>query len=474
MEDLCLLSAIELISAYEQRALSPVEVTKATLARIVALNSELNAFCLVDEKRALAAARASEARWANREPLGRVDGVPTTVKDIVLSKGWPTMRGSRTVERDQAWDEDAPAVARLREHGAVLLGKTTTPEFGWKGVTDSPLTGITRNPWRLDRTPGGSSGGAGAAAAAGMGALHIGTDGGGSIRIPSAFTGIFGIKPSFGRVPTYPPSPFGMLSHLGPMTRSVADAALMLSVIAEPDTRDAHALPHDSRDYVAGLKDGVGGLRIAFTADLGYAEVEPEIGRLAREAAETFNDLGATVEEADPGFENPQDVFRTLWYSGAAHILRRIDEIQREDMDPGLIEIAKQGAEITLAQYLDAVLARDQLTAHMCAFHETCDLLLMPTMPLSAYPLGSDTPIGPNGVRWDDWSPFTYPFNLTGQPAATVPCGFTAEGLPAGLQIVGRKFDDSSVLRAAQAFTEARPEHMRIPPLTLTADSGGK
>ena len=231
-DELATMSATELVSAYRRKTLSPVEATKAAYDAIHALNDKVNAFCFLDEEGALASARASEARWHAGRPQGLVDGVPTSVKDLILAKGWPTLRGSTLVQPDQDWAEDAPSVARLKAHGAVLLGKTTTPEFGWKGVTDSKLTGITRNPWNLERTPGGSSGGAAVAAACGMGALHIGTDGGGSIRIPAGFTGIYGLKASYGRVPAYPPSPFNAVAHVGPMTRTVADCALMLNVLS--------------------------------------------------------------------------------------------------------------------------------------------------------------------------------------------------------------------------------------------------
>ncbi len=264
------LSATELLRLYRQKQLSPLEVTRAALDRIARFDGAVNAFCLVDEERALADARAAEVRWQRGEPCGLVDGVPTTIKDLVLTEGWPTLRGSRAIDPDQPWDEDAPATARLREQGAILIGKTTTPEFGWKAVTDCALTGITRNPWDISKTPGGSSGGAAAACALGMGALHVGSDGGGSIRIPAGFTGIFGLKPSFGRVPAYPSSPFGTVSHLGPMTRTVADAALMLTVLAQPDSRDWFALPYDRRDYRIGLEQGARGLRIAFSPSLGY------------------------------------------------------------------------------------------------------------------------------------------------------------------------------------------------------------
>src|SRR6267378_5318742 len=283
MADLCSLSATELLDGFSKHELSPVEVTRAVLERIERLNPVLNAFNLVSE-RALDDARTSEARWMAGQPKGLLDGVPVSIKDIILTKGWPTLRGSKTVDPRGPWNDDAPASARLREHGAVLLGKTTTPEFGWKGVTDSPLTGITRNPWNPKKTPGGSSGGAAAAVAAGMGPLALGTDGGGSIRIPCSFTGLFGLKPSFGRVPAWPPSPFGTVAHVGPMTRSVEDAALMLNVLSLPDERDWHALPYDARDWRTGLDQGISDLHIAYSPDLGYAKVDTEVAAIVRKA----------------------------------------------------------------------------------------------------------------------------------------------------------------------------------------------
>ena len=462
-DDLAFTPATELIAAYRAKTLSPVEATQAALARIDAHNERLNAFCLVDHEGALAAARESEARWAKDAPLGLVDGVPASVKDLVLTRGWPTLRGSKTVAADQPWDEDAPAVARLREHGAVLLGKTTTCEYGWKGVTDNPLTGITRNPWNVERTPGGSSGGAAAAVAAGMGPLAIGTDGGGSIRIPCGFTGLVGIKATYGRVPVYPASTFGTLSHLGPMTRTVADAALMLSVMAGADARDWLALPAPAGDWLGGLEDGVEGLRVAFSADLGYVHVDPEIAALAAAAAETFDALGATVEAVDPGFANPQECFRVLWYAGAANLLRTFGADERERIDPGLVAIAGEGARLSALDLLAAENARAALGIRMSAFLGDYDVLLTPTLPLAAFAAGEEVPPGSGLERWFEWTPFSYPFNLTGQPAATVPCGFTSDGLPAGLHIVGPRHGEARVLRAAQAFQVARPTADRRP-----------
>src|SRR5690348_3104138 len=281
-------NAPQLSAAFAAKKVSPVEVATALLSRVKKLDSKVNSFCLIDEGTTLDQAQASEERWLKGAPLSPLDGVPVSIKDLLLTRGWPTLRGSKTIDPKGPWPDDAPAVARLRENGALFIGKTTTPEFGWKGVTDSPLTGITRNPWNPEKTPGGSSGGAVAAVAAGMGPLAIGTDGGGSIRIPCSFTGLFGIKPSFGRVPAWPLSPFGTVAHIGPMTRNVTDAALMLNVIAQPDARDWHGLQYDARDWRMGLDGGIADLRVAYSPNLGYAKVDPEVAALVKKAASVF------------------------------------------------------------------------------------------------------------------------------------------------------------------------------------------
>ena len=455
--EIAMLTAGALLERYREGSLSPVEATQAALDRIDRHNRRLNAFNLVDPEAALAAARASEERWRLGVPRGRLDGCPVSIKDILLTEGWPTLRGSKTTVADQDWNEDAPAVARLKEHGAVLLGKTTTPEFGWKGVTDSPLDGITRNPWNPAATPGGSSGGASAALASGMGPLALGTDGGGSVRIPAGFTGIYGLKPSFGRVPAYPLSPFGTVSHIGPMTRSVADAALLVTVIAEPDARDAYGLPYDGGDYSQGLDDGVEGLRIAYSPSLGGHQVDPEVAALVAKAAWSFAELGATVEIAEPDLSGADAVFRCLWYAGAANLMRRFDAGAQEQMDPGFREIAAEGAGYSLLDYLAAVSRREALTVAANRFHGDYDLLLTPSLPMTAFEAGLEVPKDSGMERWPDWTPFSYPFNLTQQPAASLPCGLTAKGLPVGLQIVGPRYGDALVLRASRAFETAHP-----------------
>jgi len=463
MTDIALLSATELLALYRAKKLSPVEATEASLDRIRKHDGKFNAFCLVDEKSAKASARESEARWQKGAPQGAVDGVPTTVKDLILTKGWPTLRGSRAVNKEQAWDEDAPVVARLREAGAVLLGKTTTPEFGWKGMTDNPLTGITRNPWNPEFTPGGSSGGAAAACAAGMGALHLGTDGGGSIRIPASFTGIYGFKQNYGRVPAHPLSPFGTVAHVGPMTRTVADAALMLNVLAQPDIRDWYALPADNKNYLDGLEDGVRGLRIAWSPTLGGFPIEPDVAAATAAAAKVFaGELGAHVEEATPDLAGADDVFLKHWFPGAANALRAFTPEQRKLMDPGLLAIAEEGEAISLMDYLSAVKQRETLGVTMNRFHAKYDLLLTPMMPLVAFEAGLPAPRQSDGTVWLDWSPFSYPFNLTQQPAASVPCGFSKSGLPIGLQIVGPRYGEPLVFRASRAYERNHPFRMPV------------
>jgi aspartyl-tRNA(Asn)/glutamyl-tRNA(Gln) amidotransferase subunit A len=456
-------TATELLAAYRTGALSPVEATETALDRIERLNPDVNAFCLVDADSALASAKASAQRWQRGEPAGALDGVPVSIKDVLLTRGWPTLRGSRTVDPAGPWDVDGPHVARVREQAAVLLGKTTTPELGWKGVTDSPLTGITRNPWDTTRTAGGSSGGSAAAVLLGMGPLSLGTDGGGSVRIPAGFTGTTALKPTYGRVPHHPASPFGTLAHVGPMTRSAADAALLLDVLSGFDPRDPWALA-PTGSAVAALDAGVAGLRIAVSPALGYVDVHPQVAAAFAAAVQVFAELGAEVAEADPGFSDPVEAFELLWFTGAAKSLEHLGAAEREQMDPALVAIAEQCERASALDYLGAMAVRNDLGTRMGEFHTRYDLLLTPTLPIPAFEAGVEAPAGWPRERWTSWTPFTYPFNMTQQPAASVPCGF-ADGLPVGLQIVGPRHADNRVLAAAHAFQQATTWHQHRPPM---------
>jgi aspartyl-tRNA(Asn)/glutamyl-tRNA(Gln) amidotransferase subunit A len=329
-------------------------------------------------------------------------------------------------------------------------------------VTDSPLTGITRNPWDLSKTPGGSSGGAAVAAALGMGALHIGTDGGGSIRIPSAFTGVFGLKPTHGRVAAYPPSPFSEVAHIGPITRSVEDAALMLQIMAQPDRRDWQALTTQPPDYRSGLRDGVRGLRIGYSADLGYANVDSEIAKLVSNARSTLEGMGAVLVPADINLSGSQEPFRAYWCAGLSLLVSRLDQDLQEKLDPGLLKAAAFGASFSLRDYLELMSMRGPLCHELSTAFGRFDLLVTPATPLTAFTAGRECPeVG--SWDWRSWTPFTYPFNLSQQPAAAVPCGLTQAGLPAAVQIVGPRLADALVLRAAFALLEAIP--FAVPPL---------
>jgi len=456
--DLADCTATDLLAMYRSKQASPVEATRAVLARIERLNPKLLAFCHLAGSEALESARASEARWQRGEPIGALDGVPTSIKDLILTKGWPTLRGSRTVDAGQAWDVDAPASERLREAGAVLLGKTSTPEFGCKGETNSPRTGITRNPWDPSKTPGGSSGGTAAAVAAGMGPLSVGTDGAGSVRIPAAFCGNFGLKPSFGRVPAYPLSPFGTVAHLGPHTMSVRDAALMLNVLAQPDARDWTSLPYDARDYTVGLEDGVRGLRIAWSPTLGYAKnVHPEVAAACARAVDDLRSAGARIDAVDPGFDDPLEITCGLWFLGAWTVWNTLTPQQQALTDPDFAAEAELGSRLSALEAQRLSLRRGALGTHMRQFMQRYDLLVTPTVAVPAFearPAGH-SPLDPTTML--GWTPFSYPFNLTQQPACTIPCGLTTTGLPIGLQFVGPMFGDALVLRAARAYEAMHP-----------------
>lgn len=442
---------------YWRGALSPVEVAQDVLARIER-HSALNAFLPIEPDAVIAAAKESETRWRAASPLGAIDGVPVSIKDNIWAKGLPTRRGSKTSDAIPA-EADAPATARLREQGAVILGKTCMPEHGWIGACHSPLTGITRNPWNIDYTPGGSTGGGAVAALLGLGVLHLGTDGAGSLRIPAAFTGVFGMKPSFGLVPIYPAVLLNVLSHHGPITRTVADAAQMLSVIAQPDARDMTAWNRPAPDFTHGLDGGVRGLRVAFSSRLGHVEtLDPEIETAARKAASALQEQGAIVEEADPPLARALALIRAMWWPVAAAVVDSVPPARRADMDPGLLRIAERGRAFSTGDYLAAYTARSELHEAMRQFHARYDLLLTPAMPVTALKVGREMPeAGSFGDDWLNWSPYTYPFNLTGAPAASVPCGLASNGLPMGVQIVAPLAADATALRAARAIEQALP-----------------
>ncbi len=446
-----------LTESYSDGSFSPVDAAKACLDRVSDIDGELNAFVLVDPERALVQARESEQRWRAGSPLSPIDGVPTSIKDLVLVKGWPTLKGSPHLNPNELATQTAPVAQRLLDAGAVFIGKTTTPESGWKGLTDSPIGGYTRNPWNPERTSGGSSGGAAVAAATGMAVLNVGTDGGGSIRMPAGFCGVFGIKPTHALIPMYPPGVSGLLSHLGPLTPSVRDSAHMMAAMAGPDPLDIYPTQADPTSWLEQLEQGVTGMRIAYSPDYGHARVDPEIAAASRRSAEMLQQLGASVEEVSIDFSDCRDAFLTLWDAAIGRTLTDVPADRWALSDPGLVATCERGAHITAQQFLDADAMRAQATLRLNHLLTSYDLLMSPQLPLTAFALGSDVADPSTQSHWIDWSPFTYPINMTRHPAATVPTGLSSDGLPMAVQLVGRHFDDRLVLQAARALEQVQP-----------------
>lgn len=457
--DVCAMTAGQLTAAYARGDLSPVEAAVAAMDRAEAINPLYNAFTNVDREGGMTAARASEARWRAGAPLSAVDGIPTTLKDIVWVKDRPVRYGSATTP-DAPMQADAPAVERLRKAGCVFIGQTTTPEFGWKAVTDSPAYGITRNPWSPEKTPGGSSGGAAVAAATGAGVFHLGTDGGGSIRIPAAFTGIAGLKPSFGRIPAYPPSVFGTVAHLGPMARTVDDLRMMLAEMSGHDPRDWHqgaaVLPPLTPPPVA-----ISTLRIGYWSRPPSGQVDPEVAELVAVALRRIAGEGAEVAPVElPQEEDLHGLFHLHWFTGAAARLAKVPEALRAGLDPGFLAIARAGAEVTGAALVAAQARRAAFGVGMDRLLAGLDVIVSPAVAIPAFGAGCEVPEGSGMTRWTEWAGFSYPVNLSQQPACTIPCGTDASGLPVGLQIVGARGEDARVLAIAamlEPFVKSPP-----------------
>ena len=451
-DELNWLSAREMTRRFANGDLSPVDVLEASLAQLQTVNPALNAICLLDEPLGRRLAEESVARWRRSAPLGPLDGVPVAIKDTAHVAGWPTRIGSHATPTAPS-TEDTPGVARLREAGAVFFCKTTTPEFGWKGITHGPLTGITRNPWDTSRTPGGSSGGSAALVAAGVVPLATGGDGGGSIRIPAAFSGVFGLKASYGVVPNFL-GPMGTLAVYGGLSRDVADSALLLNVLTRPDARDSFAVPYRGIDYLDGLDSGVADLRIAWSADLGFPVTDPAVVAGMQPAIDALVKAGADVQKVDLEFSSAQPLLEVIWGASHAALVRDFDGAQLAALDPGLLRLVVAAQDISASELQAAYAEMRALSQTMHAFHQDYDLLLTPTIPITAFAAGIDTPDAARFPQWFDWTPLTWPFNLTRQPAASVPCGFV-DGLPIGLQIVGPMFSEPNIFRASRCVEQA-------------------
>lgn len=442
------LSIAEVTERFRSGALTPSDLADRHLGRIAEVEQRLCAFQIVDSDGARAMAAEADHRWRAGRPLSPLDGVPITIKDNVDVAGHPTRNGS-LLSSDSPAQEDAPVVARLREAGAVFLGKTTTPEFGWKGITDSRLRGArTRNPWNTERSPGGSSGGAAAALAAGVGTIAFGNDGGGSIRIPAAFSGVFGIKPNFGRVPHSPLEGFfATVVAGGPLSRSVADAATTLSIMARPDDRDWYALPAPADGWLDRLQPRLAGLRIAYAPELGGAQADEDVLAVVESALGHVAAAGAEIVRVDHVIMRLRPAFEAFW---EASFGVRLNSYPREDwdlIDPGYVAVGERGLDAPLEPVLAGEKNRARLHREIAALFRGFDLLVTPTTPHVAPSIDAD--YNTQGYdRWHDGVPYTLPFNLTGHPAASIPCGLSPAGLPVGLQVVGPKYAERIVLEA--------------------------
>jgi aspartyl-tRNA(Asn)/glutamyl-tRNA(Gln) amidotransferase subunit A len=460
--DPSLFSARELRRCYQSRELSPVEVVESTLRRIETVDPLLGAFVTVCADRALEEAHRAERQFATSPETASMQpllGVPLSIKDMVATKGIRTTMGSLT-RKDWIPDFDPPVVERIKQSGAVLLGKTNTSEYGWKGDSGNRIVGPTRNPWSRERTAGGSSGGAAAALAAGLGPLALGADGAGSVRIPASFCGVVGLKPSFGLIPWYPSSGVPLFAHHGVLSRTVSDAATFLDVLAGPDPRDPLSIS-ERPDVFSSAIDSIDlrGLKIGWSPRLKDASVEPEVAELVASAVSVFTELGCTVEEVEPDFDDPYPILDVIWSVGHATRHRHDLEEVRDLLDPGLLPVIEAGLERSGVDVGAAMFARSEYIENMRQFMASYDILLTPTVPIEAFSAGADQPgsVAGRTTEYLSWTPFTYPFNITGQPAVSVPCGCTLAGLPVGLQIVGQWRDDAQVLKVAAAFEVARP-----------------
>lgn len=471
------LTAVEIAAYVKSGKISALEVAEAAIRRMEKLEPYIHAYCVPTPDVARAAAKTVDAKVAAKQDPGPLAGVPIGIKDLVATAGIETAMGSNLYK---GWvpDEDDIVVERLKIAGAVILGKTTVPEFGYSGVGHNPLGITCRNPWNLMMTPGGSSAGSGASVACGISPFAIGSDGGGSIRIPSAHSGLYGMKASMGRVPLYPGcrderfpgvSSWESLEHIGPMSRTVADSALMLSVIgAGPDMRDRYSLPGPEFDWneVAKLTP-LKGLRIAYSLDWGYAPVDPEVRRVVGDAVRVFErDLGCVVEEAHPGWEDPGPYFWTLVMADSDLVgMRKMIKGRNQDVSPHLVALLQH--DWTAEDITTAKAVRKAVVNKMWKLMQRYDLLLTPTLAAPPFPVHMQGPemIDSKMVNTGAWLAFTFPLNMTGQPAASIPAGFTKEGLPVGLQIIGRHLDDPMVLRASAAFEAAKPWADAWPPL---------
>ena len=464
MSEFAFMTALELRDRIRRRDVSPVELIESSLERLDGLEPTLNCFVQTSPELALAAARQAEKAVMSGEALGLLHGLPISVKDLIAVDGLKLTFGSRAMA-DNVAALDAPAVERLRRHGACILGKSTTSEFGCKAVGDSPLTGVTPNAWNRAKTPGGSSCGAATSVAAGITPFSLGTDGGGSVRIPSSFSGLFGIKPQFARVPVFPASATPTLAHVGPLARSVRDGALLLSAIAGHDRRDPFGVAQPVPDFLGACERPAEGMRLAWSPTLGYARPTAEVVEIVEDAVRAFEELGCTVDLVEQVTDDPLPLWMAEFFAGVGTRLKDVLTDRPELLDPAVAEVLAGALDRDIGDYYEMVFRRYEFREKMRAFFEDYDLLLTPTLPVPAFDVKRNLPAELPDRNIVSWVSYTYPFNLTGQPAASVPAGWTRDGLPVGMQMVAKILHEEDIFRAAAAFEAARPWADRRPDL---------
>lgn len=463
MSQFAFLTISELAAGLDSKVFSATELLEDVLARIETAEPVLNMFAALDIEGARQGALAAQDRQMQGARLSPLDGIPTSIKDLIAQRDLPQRFGSRTTS-DIPSGDDAPSVARLRAAGAVLLGKSNTSEFGCKAVGDCPLTGITRNPWNTDLTPGGSSCGAGAMVAAGLVPYALGTDGGGSIRIPAALCGLFGIKGQFGRVPVYPVSATPTLAHVGPLSRTVEDGALVMDVISGQDNRDPFSVAGPVPEYMRALSTERK-LRIAYSPTLGFAKPDAEVVALTDTAAEQIAALGHDVDLVETIMDDPGDLWNAEFYAGVGTRLRATIESAPDSIDPAVLEVLNMAISQEMGAYYQTVFERYAFREKMRAFFADYDLLISPTLPVAAFPVGENVPASLPDRTIVSWVYYTYPFNLTGQPAASLPVGFTKAGLPVGMQVVGAINDEATIFSLSAQYERLHNHLSHRPPI---------
>ncbi len=470
-EDICFMSACEMAEKIKTQELTSQEIIETIIERIQKINPIINAYCTPTLELAREMAKEADERVKEGKKLGTLNGIPISIKDETEVEGIRTTFGSKIFENNKPRRDDI-VVKRARNAGTVILGKTNTPAFGFKGETDNLIFGVTKNPWNLERTPGGSSGGAAAAVTSGLSPLAIGSDGGGSIRIPSSFCGTYGFKPTFGRVPQSGMLLFGYLGtlvHKGPIVRFVKDAALLLDVLVGEHFTDRYSLPKPNYSYLEKLNDKPRKLRIGYSLDLGFAEaLDPIVEKSVLDAIQKFEQLNWSVEKSKIKVKNPEPLFWTLWASGFGYTFQPFLKKWKDKMDPDFVEIIKIGLNYSPVDLKMAEVQREMIYINISRLLKDFDIIITPTVACPAFEIGksgiydretmkSDIFINQKRVSMLGWLSFTYPFNISGHPAASIPCGWTSDGLPIGMQIVGKRFDELTVLQASKAFEDMSP-----------------